>query len=199
MSTNSANPSVVSNPFKGNPFKIIRLQHNYSQYDISRMAKISKHAVLRLEQGMYESPLPTLVNFYVHQFKVSRAQLLSDYEDFQFETRKETGRFLGAISNLLSAVGPEHHPLTYLRELKGLNPTEVAKRLCISQSAVVYFERRSIHQHTVPAQLLNALSDAGYTPAELKAFEEAYTDYRNNLISDQRFTLVNSVPEQDIA
>jgi hypothetical protein len=71
-----------------------------------------------------------------------------------------------------------------LRESRGINLTELAKRLCISQSTVGYFEKSPIHQKTVPEQLITALWDADYTEQETGALKEAYADYRERVVAE---------------
>jgi len=170
-----------------NPFKDLRNQAGLSQYEVAKRANVSKHAVLRLEQGMYPDPLPTLVSYFVHNFDISKVALLQQYEAFQVKTRADSGRLLGNIESLHAqgwtpAVG---HPLVWLRTTRNLNPTELAKRLCISQTVVVYFEQRSISQRSVPEQLRGALKDAGYRDHELDALAAAYRSYREAQIAKQ--------------
>lgn len=177
-----------------NPFKDIRLRANLSQYEVARRSGVTKHAVLRLEQGMYADPLPTLVDYFVSNYPITQSQLLQDYEDFQVATRESNTRLLGDFDDLEIACPVGEHPLTYLRERMGYNPTQLAKMLCLSQTVISYFEKRSIHQHSVPEQLINALHDADYTEQETKVLENCYETYRLRLVKTQDVRLVNSTP-----
>lgn len=169
-----------------NPFKLIRLENGLSQYELARRIGVVKHSILRLEQGMFESPLPSVVNYFVTNFPhTSRAKLLDDYATFQIATRESNARLLGNMPALLKKRPATEHPLSYLRGLADLNPTELAKRLCISQSVVVYFEKRVIHQHSVPEQLITALQDADYTAEETDSFCRAYDKYRSLMVANQ--------------
>lgn len=171
-----------------NPFKRLRERQGISQYELGRRTGLTKHAVLRLEQGMYPNPLPTILDYFTSQFpNLSHVTLEREYTDFQIAMRQHNSRLLGDIIEELRLTPVGTHPLTYLRESRGINPTELAKRLCIAQSVVAYFEKRSVHQHTVPQQLIEALWDADYTEAETHALEEAYTDYRERLKSERGF------------
>ena len=176
-----------------NPFKALRLKQGISQYELARRLKISKHAVLRLEQGMYPNPLPTVVDYFVDVAKlnVSRPQLLEAYTEFQIRTREANARLLGDIPDVLTGCAVGVHPLTFLRLSQGLNATELAKRLCIAQNVVHYFEKRSIHQQTVPDQLIEALHDADYSEQETDALVNAYAKYRDWLRATKTLKVVN--------
>lgn len=169
-----------------NPFKTLREKQGISQYELSRRTGLSKHAVLRLEQGMYPNPLLAVVDYFIAYFpKLTPVGLSNDYQEFQIATRQLNSRLLGDLLPSLALVPHAKHPLTFLRESVGLNTTEVAKKLCIAQNLVYYFEQRSIHQHTVPDQLITALWDADYTEQETDALKEAYLAYRQVILENK--------------
>jgi len=173
-----------------NPFRELRLKQGISQYDLAHRAHISKHAVLRLEQGCYEKPLPSIINYFIGFYpNLTNYGLTAAYEEFQYETRKSHAGLLGPLTQLIDCpVGI--HPLVWLRTNYGYNPTSLAKALCISQSTIVYFERKSVHQHSVPAQLLRALHDADYTTQETDYLVRAYDRYRRFLNDRKELTSV---------
>lgn len=175
-----------------NPFRALRERQGLSQYEFARRCRISKHAILRLEQGMYAQALPAVLEYAESCTNLSRHTLEKDYHDFQITTRENNSRLLGDISQELQSTPVGTHPFTYLRENRGLNQTEVAKRLCIAQNTVFYFEKRAVHQHTVPKQLIEALWDADYTEQETYALEEAFLKYRERLVSQQDLRLVTN-------
>lgn len=179
-----------------NPFKDIRQRANLSQYELARRAGVTKHAILRLEQGMFNDPLPTLVGYYTSTFNVSRTSLVQQYAAFQIATRENNARLLGdfPINDPDTPSLPVGvHPLTYLRERAGFNPTSLAKALCLSQSTIGYFEKRPINQHSVPEQLIHALHDADYSSQETDWLEEAYQKYRDELVKSQDLRSVGAV------
>lgn len=176
-----------------NPFRDLRTRQGISQYELARRVGCTKHAILRLEQGMFENPLPVVVGYFLSTENVSQGSLYSGYQSFQIATREANARFLGPINDERLADCPATtHPLTWLRaqQRPEMSLTEVAKRLCISQSVVGYFEKRSVHQHTVPEQLITALHDADYTEAETDALSDAYCAYRSALVKARPLTLV---------
>ena len=171
-----------------NPFRRLRTRQGISQYELARRCGISKHAVLRLEQGTFANPLPSVVNYFTTSFPKdypTPALLVSQYSDFQYEVRSSNSRLFGNIIDELKTLPVGTHPLVYLRTNRGISSTGVAKQLCIAQNTVYYFENSPIHQHTVPEQLIHALWDADYTEAETDALKEAYAEFRS-WVNDQK-------------
>ena len=181
-----------------NPFRDIRLRTGLSQYELAKRIGVSKHAVLRLEQGMYDRPLPKIVNYFTEKHNVARVSLINEYETFQVATREDNGRFLGSFRFNERPV--DEHPLVFLRNRVRLNPTQVAKALCLSQTVVVYFEKRFIHQHTVPEQFVMALRDCGYTEQETDYFETEYDTYRSFMVKSQGLKVIRpAVPVGEVS
>ena len=183
-----------------NPFRKLRKAEGISQYELARRLGLTKHAILRLEQGCFADPLPSVVTYFVeaqgnHTKPVSKTYLLDAYREFQYETRRSNAHCLGYNLNLTLPNCPVGiHPLTYLREGHGINPTALSKLLCISQSTIVYFEKRSLNQATVPAQLVTALHDAEYTEEETNLLAQKYDEYRDWLRADKNLRLVPDAP-----
>lgn len=172
-----------------NPFRRLRLELDISQHELGKRAGLSKHAVLRSEQGMYDRPLPTLLLFFSREFNISEVELVKEYTEFQIATREDNARLLGDISHYLDCKPTYAHPLTYLRRMQGMNLTVLAKRLCISQSVLDTFEKRPINQHTVPEQLIVALQDADYSEEETNTLCRHYENYRRYLVEAQQLRI----------
>lgn len=181
-----------------NPFRKLRLAEGLSQYDLAKRTGLSKHAILRLEQGCFAEPLPTVINYFTESHTrsrkpVSRSFLIDAYRDFQYYTRRKNAGCLGYNLMLILPTCPVGiHPLTYLREGHGINPTALSKLLCISQSTIVYFEKRSLNQATVPQQLISALHDAEYSEEETDLLAKKYNEYRAWLRADKNLRLVHN-------
>lgn len=176
-----------------NPFRALRQRSGLSQYEIAKRAGVSKHAVLRLEQGCYDQPLPSLIEYFTEHHDITNVQLRNSYRDFQYKRRLESLDCLGeSIADSLELCPVGIHPLVFLRTLEHLNPTQLAKMLCISQSTVVHFEVRSVHQHIVPVQLIEALHEVGYTEEDTEALSESYNLYREWLNASKSLSLVPS-------
>ena len=113
-----------------NPFRNLRIKEGISQYELARRVGLSKHAILRLEQGCFAEPLPTIINYFTEAHgnfakPVSRSYLLEEYRNFQYHVRRSNAGCLGYDLTLTLPVLPVGiHPLTYLREGHGINPTQ---------------------------------------------------------------------------
>lgn len=175
-----------------NPFRELRTRQGISQYELARRAGLSKHAILRLEQGCYAKPLPSVLEYFESTYPtLSNYVLLEQYREFQYETRRSNALLLGdSIVDSLKSCPVGTHPLTYLRSNRDINPTQLAKMLCISQSTITYFEKSSIHQHSVPVQLINALHDADYTEHDTDSLKNHYAVYRKWLNASKELSLV---------
>jgi DNA-binding XRE family transcriptional regulator len=174
-------PLVFGENNFNNPFREIRLVKQLTIMHIADAANVTKHNVIRTEQGMSIQPPPTLLNYFVETFPVSRLEMINQYEKFQVHQRSLKPRILGN----LRSYSPGVHPFIWLRHNYGYNPTSLAKALCLNQTVVVYFESNPIKQQTVPAQIVNALKDNGYNDEELNILNENYQSYRDHLRSRQ--------------
>lgn len=174
-----------------NPFRKFRNELGLSQTAFGKSAGVSKHAILRLEQGMYDKPLPSVVEFVVSNSDLTHYQISEAYTSFQRAVREEDHLIFGAMALRLQSCPRGQHPLTYLRNLQGLNQTELCKRLCISQTVINNFELKWQTQHTVPKQLLDALRDNGYHTSALVALEDWYEAFRRSQLTAHQVRLVN--------
>lgn len=163
-----------------NPFKELRESNNITLELMAAKVQISKQALIRLEQGCYTDPLPTALQYYSSAFPVSEYELVTQYADYQTTKRNKAHRYFGDIGDYHSNV----HPMRLLR--KSINPTQVAKDLCIPPATLQYFERNVIQQKSVPKVILNVLFEIGYTDVEITCFMEAYHVYRSWLINHRR-------------
>jgi hypothetical protein len=59
-----------------------------------------------------------------------------------------------------------------------VNPSEVAKYLCVPQATIQHFERKWKTQQTVPKELNAALHAIGYTYSEINQFNDNYESWR---------------------
>lgn len=173
-----------------NPFRKFRAELGLTQLEFGNRCGVSKHAVLRLEQGMYDQPLPSVMELLIAN-GYDDYEVKQEYVEFQKQTRELTPRLLGHSFNMRLAGCPVGiHPLSHLRHTQGLNQTQFAKMLCISQTVVNNFETKVANQHTVPEQIINALHDNGYTGIETHMLEEWYEAHREHVINKRRPKLI---------
>lgn len=174
-----------------NPFRKFRNELGLSQTAFGKNAGVSKHAILRLEQGMYDKPLPSVVEYVTSISDLTHYQLSEQYAHYQRAVRNEEPMIFGSMNLRLQSCPRKVHPLTYLRELQNLNQTELCKRLCISQTVINNFELKWQTQHTVPKQLLDALRDNGYGSIDLTALEDWYEAFRRSQLDQHQVRLIN--------
>lgn len=161
-----------------NPFTELRQQMDFTVARFAAECDVSKQAMIRLEQGTFNGPLPRVLEYCVKNFSVSELQLTDMYEEFQTQMRKRHKRYFGDFDVLYGVSNV--HPLRALRGKR--NPTEVAKALCIPQATLVYFERRPVQQKTVPKLLIEVMRQIGYTKSEVEYFERTYANYREYVL-----------------
>lgn len=171
---------------ESNPFRKFRTELGISQTEFGKLCGVSKHAILRLEQGAYDRPLPAVMDYILSVSDILPYTLVDDYHDYQKAVRQQDPLIFGNMALNLMNKPRRQHPLTYLRNLQNLNQTELAKQLCISQTVINNFELKYMTQHTVPKQLLQALEDNGYHHSALQALEDWYEAYRNTMLSDMK-------------
>lgn len=173
-----------------NPFKDLRIASDWTMVEICNRAGISKQALIRTEQGTYEYPPERLLDFWSNE-GTSYTELTTRYEQFQLDTRRRHSYLFGRSSYWAFTLS-EHPFVTLLtshwcdaldREYLGvMNATECAKLLCVNQSVVDHFVQKPQRQKSVPAPLLRALRQNGYTLDDLDNLSQAYVDYRNHTL-----------------
>ncbi len=169
-----------------NPFRALRLENDESLVILAKKIPISKQALIRLEQGTYSDPLPSVLNYYSSNYHRSEHELSLAYANFQAHTRSKHERYFGDVRDLLSdEVTVENlsasHPFRLLR--KSRSCTQVAKDLCIPQATLTYFERNVVQQKSVPKVLTAVMQEIGHYASEVQALIEAYGEYRLHVIT----------------
>lgn len=182
---------VVNNPLtipmqrgpSGNPFKALRERKQLTIHTIAVRAGVSRYLIIRTEQGCFATPPPKLLSFFAEAFGINEIEFTQEYNQFQQDTRWENGKFLGEFPQL-DDFPEDVHPFTMWRSQinkNDFNPTQVSKMLCVAQPVLYHFEKYPRRQGSVPAQVLTALSDAGYDQATLDRLVKAYARHREYL------------------
>ena len=173
-----------------NNFKTLRLAHHLTIKDLTELASLSKQAIIRTEQGVYDDPPEGLVSYWLNK-GIGYNKLYEDYKDFQVNVREQHHKLFGDVS--LKDLPLDLHPQAWLRRnwsnppvggtagdrVGTMNKTELAKLLCVNQSVVDYFESHVNKQQSVPFKLSYALRDNGYSVTFLEELDEAYAKHRN--------------------
>lgn len=177
-----------------NIFKELRVASGLSHARLALLMNTTKHALIRLEQGLYDRPLPTVVNWWLSEgrflpgvkqadIRITELTLIDGYEEFQDEQRRRSYRYFGDGFNHLTYSAGSPHPcvqLEALARLSGLPCSEIgiAKALCVPQSTLNLWKRKYRTQQTVPKTVQSALMQIGYTRFEVKAFNDGYILWR---------------------
>ncbi len=170
-----------------NPFTALRNRLGWSHETLARKMFASRQALIRLEQGCFELPLPVAVDFWIKNADrydlgiVTEGRLLGDYEEFQSLIRQRHHKFFGQ-SLEVHTVANASHPLRQLRLLcyggMGASVTEVAKALCVNQSTLQHWEKKWRTQQSVPRAFLEVLVAIGYTTDQVRTFQSDYVEWR---------------------
>lgn len=177
-----------------NIFRQLRLEKNLTLKNLTDSTGLSKQAMIRTEQGVYDAPPMALMEYWLNKGQLHNT-LTESYADFQVATRTQHHKLFGEVNvkNL-----PDHvHPQEWLRRnwtyppvgepgdrIGTLNKTEMAKLLCINQAVVDYFENHVVKQQTVPFPISYALRDNGYSVAFLEELDDAYSRHRKWVLAN---------------
>lgn len=156
-----------------NIFKELREAQHLSHQALANKCYVSKLALIRLEQGCFSDPLPSVIDYYVNRGE-SELRLRDAYIEFQQATRRRYYLLFG--ESLDFDLSLPQHPLRQLR--KGINPTDLSKRLCLPQATIEHFEKKWKTQQSVPKQLCAALSELGYRQHDIEGFKRNYKAWR---------------------
>lgn len=184
-----------------NVFKELRTQHGWTHNELCQKIYISKQALIRLEQGTYTNPLPSVLTWWAeHTCRASNCpsnqsdlfpgQPLGElfirdaYSDFQQNQRSRYDHVFGTSLVFNDAEyarihEQRYHPFRVLRERCYFSLTEVARSLCLPQATLEHFEKKYRTQQSVPKELRNALRDIGYPTDDRNYFADQYMQFRS--------------------
>jgi DNA-binding transcriptional regulator YiaG len=143
-----------------NPLKELRLERGWTQEDLAGFAGVTRHAVLRTEQGVYALPPPAILSVFQQRTELSMLTMERQYVDWVKWTRRHTGLKLSskASKQAVSVMsGPEF--LTWRYGLGITRRMEFCRLFCVHPAVVEKYEKGQ--QHKMPDQLREALFDAG--------------------------------------
>ncbi len=122
----------------------------------------------------------------MESYGYSERTIVDAYEGFREATRKRSSLLFG--TELRVDISTSLHPFRQLR--REINPSEVAKRLCIPQATIQHFERKWKTQQSVPKEIVVALVEIGYG-SQVYGFSEAYKLWRRMMLDKQYGVVVN--------
>lgn len=179
MTTDQQEVIAPTNPFKEARESIIdsNTGRSISHAVLAKRMGVTKLSLIRLEQGTFNDPLPTVLNYYTsHGFNY--LYLTDGYITYQYQMRMRNFLYFGPDLECdpLSAL----HPLAQLRGTR--NHMHVAKSLCLPQSTIARFEKDVRAQQTVPKTIINVLPVIGYTDEQIHSFLTCYKQWRSRVL-----------------
>lgn len=143
-----------------NPLRALRLAQGWSQAELAEFAGITRHAVLRTEQGVYSLPPPAILSVFSQRIPGSSIPYLEKaYTEWQTKKRRCAGiLFPDAPLVALSATSSEF--LNWRTFSLGMTSRmEFCRVFCVHPAVVEKYEKRK--QFHMPDQLATALKEAG--------------------------------------
>jgi transcriptional regulator with XRE-family HTH domain len=147
-----------------NPLKELRTELGWTQEQLANHIGVDKHFVLRCEQGLYSSPNPKIMKFFVTKTGRAAEYIEDDYHKWQHLRRQldDTQKLIRAKVTLpTSGFGLSGHPLLLWRHKAdpSMSQIDFCKRLATHPFTVARYEEG--RQRAMPGQLYNAFKDAG--------------------------------------
>ena len=135
------------------PFKRIR-RERYSINDVCQMTGLTRTAIIRTEQGLYNRPPERVMALMREMSGLNSDELMEQYIEWQRLHRLESASVLIAASH-------RAHNFNQLMHLAFPRESQVgrAKKLCVHQSTLARYESGSILE--MPEQIKEALRDCG--------------------------------------
>lgn len=191
MTTLQEVPSSPINPFKEARECIIDSDtgRSISHAVLAKRIGVTKLSLIRLEQGTFNDPLPTVLNYFCNN-GFNYLALTDGYINFQYQMRAANAYYFGLDLECDPSV--ELHPFAQLR-MKALNQPnhmKVAKDLCLPQSSIHLFETKPRSQKSVPKTIINVLPVLGYSDQQISDFLACYKDWRARMLGKNVLNLV---------
>lgn len=177
-----------------NIFRELRLASGLSHDVLAKRMNTSKRALIWLEQGTYEKPLPVALAFWLNAgrflpgvgnsgIRITELTLVEGYESYKEQTREQNRHYFGPSPCYLHFGLGGLHPYAQLKARaracgNGDSTNEIAKALCIPQSTLSLWERKWRTQHSVPKTFQEAMLAIGYTRAEVHNLVQGYPAWR---------------------
>ena len=150
------------------PFAVRRTKANLTQVDLADLLSVTRHMVLRLEQGLFSYIPPGILRELSGIYLCTTAELEMEYRGFVNEKRDEFKRTHPSFKEIFADQNytGDEHPLIYYRETLKLSRIGLCKGLCLHPDPITDWEHNK--QRGVPAQLKQACSDIywDYAPLE---------------------------------
>lgn len=177
-----------------NIFRELRLASGLSHAKLASLMSTNKRALIWLEQGTYDQPLPVALNYWLNEgrflagvkssgIRITELTLVEGYESFKEETRALGRCYFGSSISDVSFDALCPHPSIQLREKarKAGNDDSmnaIAKALCVPFASINTWENKWRVVQSVPKTIQTALLGIGYSRQEVHALVVGYIKWR---------------------
>ena len=170
-----------------NPFKVMRYEKNFSLQQLSVSTGLSKNSIVKTENGTFNRPSDSIVDFWVRKGYAYNDLLLA-YEEFQLSMRERATLYFGPSLAVKTDYGT-NHPLRQLRysrpsPVDGLalpvGIEQVSRDLCLPVDTLRFYEKKYARQKSTPKGLLLVLSSIGYNGKQVTQYDVSYRIWRSN-------------------
>lgn len=150
-------PSVLME----NPLRSLRRRQGWTQRELAEFSGVTRHAVLRTEQGVYALPPPAILSAISQRLPDSSVPYLEEaYRRWQTQQRILVRAHLFSDAPGIPREATSSEFLNYRIFTLGLTSRmEFCRLFCVHPAVVEKYEKRQ--QLSMPDQLQQALSEAG--------------------------------------
>lgn len=143
-----------------NPLKALRLSAGWTQQELADFGGITRHAVLRTEQGVYALPPPAILSVFSQRLPGSSIPYLeTEYKAWQRRMRQATSRLMPDAPGISGAATSSQFRDWRIFTLGISSRMEFCRLFCVHPAVVEKYEKGQ--QARMPDQLQEALTDAG--------------------------------------
>ena len=166
----------------------IRSDLGFTQVDLANQCGVTRHAILRMEQHVYPTPLPSVISYLADVTEYSELELIDQYSNEVTDHRLDSGRrwAVGTIPMDLAtnSATSSLHPFATFRSSVAIRTNESTSqiRFCMAFSIHPYvLSQYESFRTSYPEGLNLALYSSGY-PVEILDFFKTSPMY-NSVIS----------------
>jgi transcriptional regulator with XRE-family HTH domain len=150
-----------------------RVNSGYTQQGIADKIGVSRHMIMRLEQGLFAEPPRRFLDLLGFYYDVPTSDLIKSYHALVKHKRETYSVEYRSFSDVLKGYIGFTNPLVYYREVQNLSRIGFCKRMCLHPDPIRDYEINM--QRGIPLQLINACNSIQWDYAPL---ESAVTEWR---------------------
>lgn len=140
-----------------------------SQRALAGLCGVSEQVVLRLEQGLFTKPSPSVMNILSDLCDLSPRLLRLEYVNYQHDTRQMFRTKFPSYSahrlNPPAVADPSLHPLRDYYTSNGISRIGICKGWCVHPAPLTKYEENK--QRSVPTEVARAWSEMGWDVEDL--------------------------------